>query len=336
LSAVSSKRLGYAVLTVMVGTLGFHSAASARDGLPPIHESSVSNAVAAPPPAPTFSERQLPLEQRLIRLERMVDNRALLEMMSRIEDMQVEVQTMRGELEMQRHEFEGIKQRQRDLYLDIDRRMLQLEQSASSAPAPQPAPTVGFAPQPPRANVAAQPAMTAPAASTAASAPFTSMPPVAAAAPTLGGGSGQPPVAPVAAPAPVAAIDPLQEQSAYQQALNILREGRYDEAIVAFQSFLSRFQGSQYSGNAQYWIGEANYVSHRYPLAVEEFQKVVASFPDSSKVPDAMLKIGYTFYELKSWDQARQTLGTLVERFPKTTAAQLADNRLHRMKLEGH
>jgi len=328
---VSNKRLGYAALTVMVGTLGFHSAASARDGLPPIHESSISNAVAAPPPAPTFSERQLPLEQRIVRLERMVDNRALLEMLTRIEDMQADVQMMRGELEMQRHEFEGIKQRQRDLYLDIDRRMLQLEKSASSAPAPQPAPTAGFAPQAPRANATIQPTQTAPAASTAASASFTSMPPVASAAPVLGGGSGRPPAASAAA-----AIDPLQEQSAYQQALNILREGRYDEAVVAFQSFLTRFKGSQYAGNAQYWIGEANYVSLRYPLAVEEFQKVIASYPDSSKVPDAMLKIGYTFYELKSWDQARQTLGTLVERFPKTTAAQLADNRLHRMKLEGH
>ncbi|MBL1258990.1 MAG: tol-pal system protein YbgF [Thiotrichaceae bacterium] len=328
MSAVNSKRLGYAVLSLMVATLGFHATASARDGLPPIHESSIANAVAAPPPAPVFSERQLPLEQRLIRLERLVDNRALLEMLTRIEDMQVEVQMMRGELEMQRHEFEGIKQRQRDLYLDIDRRMLALEKSASSAPAS----TAGFAP---RADVAVQSGLAVSAANTAASAPFASMPPIAAAVPALGGGSGQPPVVPVAAPVP-AAIDPLKEQSAYQQALNILREGRYDEAIVAFQSFLSRFQGSQYAGNAQYWIGEANYVSLRYPLAVEEFQKVIANYPESSKVSGSLLKIGYTFYELKAWDQARQTLSTLVERFPKTTAAQLADNRLHRMKLEGH
>ncbi|MCF6323066.1 MAG: tol-pal system protein YbgF [Gammaproteobacteria bacterium] len=328
MSAVSSKRSGYAILAVMVGTLGFYSVASARDGLPPIHESSISNVAASPPPplpAPAFSERQLPLEQRLIRLERMVDNRALLEMLSRVEDMQSEVQMMRGELEMQRHEFEGIKQRQRDLYLDIDRRMLALEKSASNALTPPLAPTAASAPRAAPANVAVQP----PVANTARSAPssFTSMPPTVPVVPVLGGSSGQ---------SPTAVIDPLQEQSAYQQALNTLREGRYDEAIVAFQSFLTRFQDSQYAGNAQYWIGEANYVSLRYPLAVEEFQKVIAGYPESSKVSDAMLKIGYTFYELKAWDQARQTLGTLVERFPKTTAAQLADNRLHRMKLEGH
>ncbi|HED39795.1 MAG TPA: tol-pal system protein YbgF [Chromatiales bacterium] len=318
---VSRKRSGYAVLMVVVGALGFHSAASARDGLPPIHESSASNVAATPPPTPTFSERKLPLEQRLIRLERMVDNRTLLEMLSRIEDMQAEVQTMRGELEMQRHEFEGIKQRQRDLYLDIDRRILQLEKSVSQVKSAQAAPTAGFSSQ--AATAAAAPVAAAPAV------PFTSAP---AELPALGGGSGQSPPQ----VAPVATVDPLQEQSAYQQALNILREGRYDEAIVAFQSFLTRFQGSQYAGNAQYWIGEANYVSHRYPLAIEEFQKVVSSYPESAKVPDALLKIGYTFYELKEWEQARQTLGRLVDRFPETTAAQLAENRLHRMKLEGH
>jgi len=331
LSAVSRKQLGYVVLIVMIGTLGFHSVASARDGLPPIHESSISSAPVSPPPATAFSERQLPLEQRLIRLERMVDNRTLLEMLSRIENMQSEVQMMRGELEMQRHEFEGIKQRQRDLYLDIDRRMLALEKSASNALTSSLAPTASFAPRIAPANAVVQSAVTPPVVNTArsVSSSFASMPPVAPVVPILAGGSGQPMPA-------VAVIDPLQEQSVYQQALNILRERRYDEAIVAFQSFLARFQGSQYAGNAQYWIGEANYVSLRYPIAVEEFQKVIASYPESAKVSDAMLKIGYTFYELKAWEQARQSLGTLVERFPKTTAAQLADNRLHRMKLEGH
>ncbi len=321
--AVSSKRLGYALLTVAIGTLSLHSVASARDGLPPIHESSISSAVAPPPapstpPTPTSSERKLPLEQRVIRLERMMESGALLEMLSRVEDMQMEVQTIRGELEMQRHEFEGIKQRQRDLYLDVDRRILALEKAASSAPVTRSAPPLSTGTAPTASSVIA-----------GSVSPFTSAP---SALPVVGGGSGEPPVASTAA----GVIDPLQEQSAYQQALNILREGRYDEAIVAFQSFLSRFQGSQYAGNAQYWIGEANYVSLRYPEAIDEFQKVLSSYPASAKVPDAMLKIGYTFYELKEWEQARQTLGELVSRFQKTTAAQLAENRLHRMKLEGH
>lgn len=318
MNAVRSKRLGIAVLTTMVGVFGSHSVAMAQDGLPPIHESSAVNTAPPPPPAPAFSQRQLPLEQRLARLERLVDNQALIEMLTRLDELQSEVQMIRGELELQRHEFDGIKQRQRELYLDIDRRILPLEKAGSGAP------VASMAPQP-SGQRAAPSAMMAPPVAAPAVVPAPS------ALPAVGGGSG-----PALAAAPSVESDPLKEQSAYQQALNVLREGRYDEAITAFQGFLTRFQGSQYSGNAQYWIGEAHYVSRRYPEAIAEFQKVLNSYPESSKVPDAMLKIGYTHYELKAWEPASQMLGSLVSRFPKTTAAQLADNRLHRMKLEGH
>ncbi len=318
MNAVRSKRLGIAVLATMVGVFGSHSVAMAQDGLPPIHESSAMNTAPPPPPAPAFSQRQLPLEQRLARLERLVDNQALIEMLTRLDELQSEVQTIRGELELQRHEFDGIKQRQRELYLDIDRRILPLEKAGSGAP------LASMAPQSTGQHAAPSAMVAPPVAAPAVPAP--------SALPAVGGGSGLA----LAASAPSVETDPLKEQSAYQQALNVLREGRYDEAIVAFQSFLTRFQGSQYSGNAQYWVGEAHYVSRRYPEAIEEFQKVLNSYPESSKVPDAMLKIGYTHYELKAWESASQMLGSLVTRFPKTTAAQLADNRLHRMKLEGH
>lgn len=318
---MSNRWLTGAVLAVVVGVFGLHSTVSAQNGLPPIHESSAS-AVTAASNVTATPGRKLPLEQRLVRLERLVDNQALLEMLSRLEDMQAEVQAMRGELEVQRHEFGGIKQRQRDLYLDIDRRILQLEKAASSPPAAAASSASTLTPPAVSRGAGSSPAFTVSSTPAFSTAPQR--------VPSSGSGSQSLSVATAAA-----AIDPLQEQSAYQQALNILREGRYDEAIVAFQSFLTRFQESQYAGNAQYWIGEANYVSQRYAVAIEEFQKVLVSYPESSKVADAMLKLGYTFYETKAWNQARQILGELVARFSKTTAAQLAENRLHRMKLEG-
>ena len=73
----------------------------------------------------------------------------------------------------------------------------------------------------------------------------------------------------------------------------------------------------------------------RFPTAIEAFNKVLVHFPDSPKIPDAMLKIGFSYYELKKWQEARSILEELVRRFPDSTAAQLAKNRLHRMKLEG-
>jgi TolA-binding protein len=52
-------------------------------------------------------------------------------------------------------------------------------------------------------------------------------------------------------------------------------------------------------------------------------------------VPDALLKIGYSNYELKRYDAARAALKTVATNYPETTAARLANERLERMKTEG-
>jgi TolA-binding protein len=63
---------------------------------------------------------------------------------------------------------------------------------------------------------------------------------------------------------------------------------------------------------------------------------VLDKYPSSNKVPDAMLKLGYTFYELKQFPQAKQVLTDLREKFPDETAARLAAKRLDRIRKEGH
>ena len=58
-------------------------------------------------------------------------------------------------------------------------------------------------------------------------------------------------------------------------------------------------------------------------------------YPASTKIPDAMLKLGYTYYELKQYDTAKSVLQDLRKRFPSSTAARLAGKRLDRMRKEG-
>ena len=48
-----------------------------------------------------------------------------------------------------------------------------------------------------------------------------------------------------------------------------------------------------------------------------------------------MLKLGFTYYELGQWDAARKRLSDVVSRYPNTTVAKLADNRLQKMRMEG-
>ena len=63
---------------------------------------------------------------------------------------------------------------------------------------------------------------------------------------------------------------------------------------------------------------------------------MLSGYPRSRKRPDALLKIGYSQYELGRWDEARDALRRVRREFPDSTAATLADQRLRRMEDEGH
>lgn len=253
--------------------------------------------------------QKLTTEQRVQRLERILDSQGLVDMLVRIENMQSELQILRGEIELHTHTLEEIKQRQRDLYVDIDRRLLRLERNA-----PQPGATGSVKPAP---------------AATPRSAPAASAPVAAPAAPastptgTTSQGSTNKSSASLA-----------DEQKAYQKAFDLLRELRYDQAVVAFRDFISKYPRGRYAHIAQYWIGEANYAQRKFKLSIADYQKLIDSYPNSPKLAEAMLKIGYSEYELKNYKKAEATLNQLTKSYPGTTEAGQAQNLIQKIRLK--
>lgn len=299
------------------------------------------------------------IQQDMNRLKKLLDNRAILELFQRFDELADELSQLRGEVEQLGHDMTGVKKRQRDLYLDIDRRLGELERSSDQVADKQvkpilipevntltpleeePSPTTAPVNQLLKAegsgsNIAKQPASNLDkrvsqavqkllnSNSNASTAPETNV------------------LTPVPAPATViskirktAKITVSEERQKYQKAFDMLKEGRYKMARTEFKAFLEQFPDGRYSGNAQYWLGEANYVTRQFEQGVKEFKVVLSRYPSSNKVPDAMLKLGYTYYELRQSIQARLVLEDLRKRFPKSTAARLAGKRLERMKKEG-
>ena len=138
-------------------------------------------------------------------------------------------------------------------------------------------------------------------------------------------------------PSPIAPRTPPvtgSDQDNYQMAFNLLRDGRYVESAEAFDQFLTVFPSSPLADNAQYWLAETYYVQRQFTTALPAFQTVVDQYPDSMKLPDALLKIGFCNYELQQWDSARQALMRVSREFPDTTAARLATQRLERLAQE--
>lgn len=289
------------------------------------------------------------LSERLARIERLLDSNALVELLQRVEALQREMQELRGAMELQTHSISQLQGRQRELYLDVDRRLQRVEVTGTAGQPP--GTDMGFAT--PSANTAAPSTIgpgTPPASGTATMAgapagiPATGAVPVAPA-----GGSELPSTATTGMPAttpggtptmPTMAtaepagppVDPVAEQNAYQQAFNLLKEGRYGPASEAFKGFLSEYPQGKYADNAQYWLGEAYYVTRQFEPAIKEFRALVQNHPTSAKRTHAMLKIGYINDELGQSLEAQRILTELATRHPNTTAARLARERLQRIR----
>ena len=224
------------------------------------------------------------LEARLLRIERIVENQSLVELSSGLEALRSETAMLRGEIETLRFESENSDSRQRELYVDVDRRLQQLETT-------------------PRAVV----------------------PVPGAALPPDPGAFG-------AAPVPVAARPAGSDQQNYQAAFDLIQTRKYPEANTAFTTFLSQFPTSPLADNAQYWLAETHYVRGQYTEALPEFRKVIESYPQSAKLPDALLKVGFCQAELGDRAAARTSLQEVMRQFPDTTAARLASQRLDRLQ----
>ena len=258
------------------------------------------------------------LSEDMERLGRLIDNRAMLEMIQLVDNLSSEISQLNGSIEEQGYEIAEIKKRQRELYLDIDRRLRDLESGAAAQAPTQPitVPQVSAGTTSPTPSASGQ------------SAPATEV------APAVPESASSPTTTASISTAPSATQS--EEKAAYQAAFDTLKEGRYKKAKTELKAFLDRYPNSSYAGNAQYWLGEAHYVTRNFEQGIAEFEKVVNQYPSSNKVPDAMLKLGYSFYELKQFPQARQVLQALQDRFPKETAARLANKRLDRMRREGY
>jgi tol-pal system protein YbgF len=126
--------------------------------------------------------------------------------------------------------------------------------------------------------------------------------------------------------------DPLAESKAYEAALEQFKAGNYDKAIAGFADFLKAYPNSTLAANAQYWTGYAYYAKKDYKNALEQQTRLVSTYPQSPKVPDALLNIANCQMELNDSASARKNFQEIVARYPGTNAAALAAKRLELLK----
>lgn len=114
----------------------------------------------------------------------------------------------------------------------------------------------------------------------------------------------------------------------YRKAFAVLQAGQHEAAAQGFRELLRAYPGHELADNAQYWLGECFYDRKDFGHAVREFRRVIERYPNGNKVPDALLKVGFSYLALGSPEAGRQTLMQLQRSYPRHEAAVLAASRL--------
>ncbi|HHL18110.1 MAG TPA: tol-pal system protein YbgF [Thiothrix sp.] len=224
---------------------------------------------------------------------------AFAELYQRIEIMGKEINQLRGENQILRHDLTQLKESQKRAFLALDERM-NAESKNRSEDAPLRTTPETVKPIPPQRQPV-QPVKR----------PISTQPTIVTHRPVTG------------------------VKAEYNQAYEALKQNR-QAGVTAFKRFLAKYPNSPLAENAHYWIGEAWYSQRNYRQAIDSFIVVLNKYKKGRKAPDAAVKLGYSFYALKDWNMARRTFNDVLRYFPNSHAAQLAKARLDKMRSEGH
>ncbi|MBT8491009.1 MAG: tol-pal system protein YbgF [Deltaproteobacteria bacterium] len=128
---------------------------------------------------------------------------------------------------------------------------------------------------------------------------------------------------------PKVAVD---KEKTYSEAYKTFKKGDYKGARKKFRRFVEIFPSTEYSDNAQFWIGECYYFEKNYEKAILEYENVIKKYPKGNKVPNAFLKQALSFMELGDKASAKLLLQRVMKEYPNTSSARIARGKLTSLK----
>jgi tol-pal system protein YbgF len=251
-----------------------------------------TEAVAIPIPQPAQALVEEPI--KAVAVDTPINTNANAQMFDIVEMLQYELQQLRGQVEELSYNLERLKKDQKQRYLDLDRRIVSLS-------------------TPPQAIDDSQVSDTK---SETGETNLTSA--------SLGGA--------IALDQTVViqeAYDPEIEKLAYKAAFGLIRERQYDASIEALLTFLNDFPEGLLVGNVHYWLGEVYMVQGDASLAAQSFEYVIREFPGHRKIPDALYKAGVAYQNVGNNNKANQLLQRVLQEYPDSSAARLAQERVN-------
>ena len=211
-------------------------------------------------------------------------NDGLMALYMEVQTLQDEVRRLQGLFEEQKYRVDRLLKEQRDRYIDIDRRLLELSRQTAGAGEPPPS-TDSAAP---RSRSSLAPAETDEPDERAAYAQA------------------------------IALVEDARS------ATNVERATLFEAAIARFSAFLGDYPNGHLTPNAYYWLGELHLATDDIELARQNFRQLESLYPDHAKTADALYKLGVVYHRLGDAASALRYLDRVASEFPDADSADLA------------
>jgi len=118
----------------------------------------------------------------------------------------------------------------------------------------------------------------------------------------------------------------------YQKAFDLIKVGEYLAAEESLSIFIDLYSDTGFIDDAIYWLGESFYSQKKYNKALKEFEKIMKHHPNSEKLVEAILKTGFTQFELGDIEKSIKTLNQLIKSYPDSSSSRLAKEKLNSIK----
>ena len=106
-------------------------------------------------------------------------------------------------------------------------------------------------------------------------------------------------------------------ETQYEFAISFLKVGDYETAEYALYEFIGIHSKHELAGNAQYWYGETFRVRQLYQDAATAYLDGYQKYPDSSKAPVNLLKLGVMLVKIGEKTQGCSMIIGVKEQYPK-------------------
>ncbi len=281
------------------------------------------------------------LDQRVQRLERMMENPVLLQLSRRLGEQQREIQNLQDQNDRLKRDLRQLRALMDERYKENDERFSLLEGT-------QPRSSLISTPSATTTNETVAPANSVEAAAPVAGMPEVSTPPTAE-VPVLAipemevqteaavqeSNNAEIAIAQTQAQEQPSTSGVIQTRAAtqvekdkYKNAFSLMRSSKYEDSIQQFEAFMQNHPESDLASNAAYWAGEGYLVLGKEQQALDSFLKVLNQYPDSPKVPDATLRAGDSYERLGNSKKAVEMYEMIIQERPHSRAAENARKRL--------